>query len=86
MKNVLIIDYYGHKRWYIDDKRHRVDGPAVEFVNGDKLWYKEDLLHREDGPAIELENGVKAWYYQGQKIECSSQQEFEKLIRLKLFW
>jgi hypothetical protein len=29
MKNGLIIDEYGDKYHYLNDKRHREDGPAV---------------------------------------------------------
>jgi hypothetical protein len=35
------IKYYfsGFQYWYQDDKRHRVDGPAVIRPNGAQLWY-----------------------------------------------
>ena len=29
----------GAKYWSLNGKRHREDGPAVEFTNGDKYWY-----------------------------------------------
>jgi hypothetical protein len=29
----------GTKIWYRNGKRHREDGPAIEYVNGDKAWY-----------------------------------------------
>ena len=29
----------GTKAWYLNGKRHREDGPAVEYANGDKRWY-----------------------------------------------
>jgi hypothetical protein len=44
------------------------------------------LRHRIDGPAIECANGNKYWYYEGEKIECDSQEKFKRLIKLKLFW
>ncbi len=37
MTEYKVIDDDGNKLWYLDDKRHRVDGPAVENVNGDKV-------------------------------------------------
>ena len=46
-------------RYYLDDKLHRIDGPAAEYFNGDKEWYQNGLLHRIDGPAIENFNGIK---------------------------
>ena len=33
------IDAKGTKCWYLNGKRHREDGPAVEYANGDKYWY-----------------------------------------------
>jgi len=26
-------------RWYLKNKLHREDGPAIEYANGDKYWY-----------------------------------------------
>ncbi len=52
----------GDKHWYLKGKRHRGDGPAIEYLNGTKVWYLNGKLHREDGPARELANGDKFWY------------------------
>ena len=51
------INYYNEK-----GQLHRLDGPAVEKVNGDKEWYINGKRHRLDGPAVEWSNGDKAWY------------------------
>ena len=59
---VMEIDEHGGKRWYLNGKLHREDGPAVEHANGTKSWYLNDNLHREDGPAIEWADGDKYWY------------------------
>ena len=32
------VDGYGTKHWYLNGKRHREDGPAIEYANGDKEW------------------------------------------------
>jgi hypothetical protein len=29
----------GTKYWYLNGKRHREDGPAVEWADGTKCWY-----------------------------------------------
>jgi hypothetical protein len=29
----------GDKFWYLNGKRHREDGPAIEYADGDKYWY-----------------------------------------------
>ena len=52
--------------YYLNDKLHRIDGPAVEWINGDRFWYQNDLLHRIDGPAIEYHNGDKGWWQNGK--------------------
>ena len=39
MKNGLIIGTDGSKFYYLDGKRHRTDGPALEYADGSKSWY-----------------------------------------------
>jgi len=65
---------------------HREDGPAVEYANGTKFWYRNDQLHREDGPAVEYAHGFKYWYFRGKHIDCETNEEFLKLMKLKAFW
>lgn len=76
----------GDKAWYLNGLLHRVGAPAYEGVNGYKSWRINDRFHREDGPAVERANGTKAWYYHGKYIDCSSQEEFLRLLKLKAFW
>ena len=53
--------------WFNQDgKRHREDGPAVEYANGGKEWFLNGKLHREDGPAWEDADGSKFWYLNGK--------------------
>jgi hypothetical protein len=47
-------------------EKHRLDGPAIEWLNGGKAWYVNGKLHRLDGPAYEAW-GDKAWYVNGKK-------------------
>jgi hypothetical protein len=56
----------GIRRWYLNGKLHREDGPAVEYPNGTKKWYLYGKYHREDGPAVEFANGHKGWYFNGK--------------------
>ncbi len=58
----------GTKRWYLNGKPHREDGPAVEYPTGTKKWYLNGKLHREDGPAIEYAIGDKWWYLNGKSM------------------
>jgi len=59
----------GNKRWYLNGKIHREDGPAIEYANGTKEWYLNDKRHREDGPAVERADGSKFWYLNGKEID-----------------
>jgi hypothetical protein len=58
---ILEIDNFGTKRWFLNYKLHREDGPAVIYPDGFQQWYQYGKLHRVDGPAIETFLVVK-WY------------------------
>lgn len=81
------VDAFGNKFWYNENgKLHRGDGPAIECASGSRWWFTNGKRHRENGAAIEYSNGEKAWFYHGKRIKCRSQEEFEKIIKLKAFW
>ncbi len=46
---------------------HRVNGPAIEWANGDKSWWLNGKQHRTDGPAVEWTNGTKSWCLNGKR-------------------
>ena len=75
------IDSYGTKYWYKrgTDNLHRIDGPAIEVIDGGKFWYLNGLLHRTDGPAIECADGSKAWYLNGKQL---TEEEWKKQVKL----
>jgi hypothetical protein len=91
MKNGLIIDKNGDKKWYLNDQLHREDGPVIEWNNGDKCYRQKGTFHREDGPAIEYVNGASCWYYNGKNVEkkfnikITSVEQYQKLINLLVF-
>ena len=66
-KPTMEIDDYGNKFWYLNDKLHREDGPAVEDADGSKYWYLKGKRHREDGPAYEYADGSKEWWFKGKR-------------------
>lgn len=71
----------GEKRWYINGKLHRINGPAIIYSNGDEEWYKWDELHREDGPAVSFlvhnaTNRMIEWRLDGFRYTL---EEFVKL-------
>jgi hypothetical protein len=68
----------GTKYWYLNNKLHREDGPAIEWANGDKKWYLNGNCHREDGPAIEDASGEKHWFLNGKEL---TEAEFNKKLK-----
>ena len=78
----------GTREWYQNGKRHRLDGPAIEWSisgkewsYGGKEWYQNGKLHREDGPAVELANGDKAWHIEGRKL---TEEEFNNRNKVEV--
>ena len=63
----VTVDEQGTTRWYLDDKLHRENGPAVEYVDSSKKWFLDGKLHRENGPAIERVDGTKMWFLDGKR-------------------
>ena len=63
---VMTVNKSGDKEWRLNGKLHRLDGPAIEWMDGHKAWYVNGLPHREDGPAFEFSNGSKHWYLNGK--------------------
>jgi len=64
------ITKYGHKIYYKDRAmtiRHRLDGPAIESLDGSKAWCVDGKPHRLDGPAFEYSDGYKEWCVDGKR-------------------
>ncbi len=38
----------GSKEWYLNGKRHREDGPAIEHAYGDKSWFLNGVNYTEE--------------------------------------
>ena len=68
-----VIHTADYQLWVFNGEKHRTDGPAVIWENGDLEWYVNGLRHREDGPAIvrEYNNldhpGYQAWYIKSKR-------------------
>jgi len=65
----MIFDFSGNKRWYLNGKLHREDGPAFVYPDGIEVWYLNGKHHREDGPAIYNPTdpeGSEGWYLNGK--------------------
>ena len=65
--NKKIVDKHGTVGYYNSKGQiHRLDGPAVEWTNGDKAWFINGKQHRENGPAIEYADTI-VWCLFGKK-------------------
>ena len=57
------VDIHGHKWWFLHDKLHREDGPAVERANGYKEWWLNDEeVHPEQIVDYHLMRGTFCYY------------------------
>jgi hypothetical protein len=71
--------------YWINGKLHRINGPAIKYADGGEEWYKDGFRHRDNGPAVDFDN-LKDYWYEGERIYCSSTEEFTRIIKLKIFW
>jgi hypothetical protein len=81
IKYTVIVDDDGTKRWYLNGKFHREDGPAVEWTSGTKEWFLNGKFHRVDGPAIEYADGSKYWFLNG--VEYTEADWFKQTQKVK---
>jgi hypothetical protein len=71
---VYTIDSDGAQRWNLNRRsgqegkltRHRIDGPAVIYPDGQREWYFNDKWHCTNGPAVNYPNGIEIWIINGQ--------------------
>ena len=73
------VDSYGNRFYYNNaGKRHRENGPAVEYVSGAKHWYYNGQLHRLDGAAVVWANGTEFWWLNDQP---ATEAQFKLAVR-----
>jgi hypothetical protein len=51
---------------YSDATLHRLDGPAIEWVDGRKEYYQDGKLHRVGAPAVICADGAEEYYQDGK--------------------
>ena len=73
---------------FINEKYIDENGDEIRIItNGEgKFYIKNNKFHRIDGPAIHHNDIEKYWYYEGKYVNCKTQEEFERILKLKLFW
>lgn len=79
-------DKGGYLVHYVNNGVHNNNTPSIIEDDGNKYWVDNNYFHRVDGPAIEYYDGNKVWYYQDKLIDCNFQEEFKRIIKLKLVW
>lgn len=70
---------YGYTAYYVNGKRHRIGGPAIE-LDGFQAYYQDGLPHRSNGPAKIFSDGTKQWFFFGEKL---SEADFNKKVNPK---
>lgn len=60
----------------------------VSHTDDWEAWTLGGKLHRVKGPAVvgTVVPLKQAWWFQGERVVCSTQEEFEKRIKLMMFW
>jgi hypothetical protein len=69
-KSICKVDNNGTKRWYLNGKLHREDGPAIEYADGNKGWYLNGIEY------------TKQKYYRElvRRGLCTEQQAFIEML------
>lgn len=76
IKKVSLIAYY------LDGQLHRLDGPALEWLDGTKRWKKAGKLHCLSGPAEEYADGSRYWWVEGNEY---SEEDFNVLPEVIMY-
>ena len=65
IKYTVKVFKYGDKFWFLKDKLHREDGPAIEYADGDKEWWLNNVKYTE----IEYLNKIKTKTCENKIVE-----------------
>ena len=60
----------------------RTYDPMIEY------WHRDELerCHCETGPAFKWCREEPQWFIHGERINCKTQAEFERIMKMKAFW
>ena len=69
IKYEVEVNLTGTKKWFLNGKLHREDGPAIEYSTGTKKWYLNDksMSEADHKRATEIIDGVRE--YEGRIVE-----------------
>jgi hypothetical protein len=68
----------GDKFYYKNDKFHREDGPAIQYVDSGEEWHYEGKAHRIGGPAITRITHDKDCYIRSSTKNCNCSPNMTK--------
>jgi hypothetical protein len=75
------------EEWRINGTLHRLDGPAITMYAGlyigYQAWYKNGQKHRLDGPARIFKDGSCEWWIEDNQINCKTNEEFLRIVKMK---
>lgn len=72
-------DWGSHLEWWVNGKRHRVNGPAIKDIDREE-WYLNGVLHCDDGgSAVEIVQYRDYWY-------CNGSYKTQKKIGVHKEW
>lgn len=77
-----VVSTFGQEIWYdAKENIHRLDGPAITFV-----WTDFDQDPNSETYQERIVKTSNEWFWHGKKMNVTSQEQFARLLDLKLFW
>lgn len=65
-ENYYKIEYWNRIEYQKFGYFHRLDGPAIHYLNGHDIYYVDGLKHRVNDWAERCGDGTRKWWYEGQ--------------------
>ena len=59
---------FGSEMYFVDDKRHRIGGPALTSPDGTQMYFEDNKCHRMGGPAVIRPGGAKEYFIYGKRV------------------
>lgn len=81
----------GTKKWFKNNKLHRIDGPAIIWCDNSEEWLKNGKLHCLTGPAklykkYQIDDiGIKNYYIKEWWINGIEYNEYDFNIKVNIF-
>lgn len=69
-----------------DGIKYDVESDGVNSIWFYTIYHLNGEISRLKGPAVMRPKDDNEWWLNGKRINCSSQEEFERLIKMKVFW